>query len=224
MSKFKSQIGQDKYVSDVIFNNKRDGYFIELGATDGVELSNTHYLEKELGWKGLCIEPQPKYASDLKKNRSCSISTSPIYSKSGETVEFSIVDCGELSGIKQHLGCIPSVYNIDSVIELTTKTLTDVLDEVDAPKYIDYMSLDTEGSELEVLKGLDFDKYTIGYISVEHNYKQPMRSMLGGFLHQNEYVYSRWNRFDDEYMHHSLAKLFQWSNSTTNMTPESCDV
>jgi len=218
MSNFKSQIGQDKYISDVIFNNKKNGYFIELGATDGVSLSNTHYFEKELGWNGLCIEPHPKYISDLKKNRSCSISNFPIYSKSGETVEFSIVDCGELSGIKQHLGHI-GASKVDDTIKLTTKTLTEVLDEANAPKYIDYMSLDTEGSELEVLKGLDFNKYTIGYINVEHNYRQPMRNIIGKFLQEKGYVFSRWNRYDDEYMHRSLARVFQWSNSDTNMTP-----
>ena len=80
---------------------------------------------------------------------------------------------------------------------MRTKTLTEVMDEHKAPRYIDYLSLDTEGSELEVLKGIDFKKYIFGYITVEHNLKEPIRSEIREFLYSKGYVFSRWNRFDD---------------------------
>ena len=219
MEKFKSQIGQDKYISDVIFNNKKNGYFIELGATDGITLSNTHYFEKELGWNGVCIEPNPDNIDKLKKNRNCHVSNSLIYSKSGEKKNFNIVNCNELSGIDNHIGNIGN-SKVSKTIVLNTKTLTEVLDDFKAPKYIDYLSLDTEGSELEILKGLDFKKYIIGYISVEHNYKQPIRNEISIFLQSKGYIYSRWNKFDDEYIHYSLADVFMWSNKNTVMTPK----
>ena len=99
MSNYKSQIGQDKYVSE-FFNNKRNGYFIELGATNGISLSNTYYLEKDLGWKGICIEPNHIHTESLKDNRSCDTDTSLVFSESGKEVEFSIVgkNCSELPG------------------------------------------------------------------------------------------------------------------------------
>jgi len=85
---YKSQIGQDKYVLDNIFANKKNGYFIELGGADGVTYSNTYYMEKELDWNGICIEPNPKYKECLKKNRNCHKEFCPVYSSSGKEVEF----------------------------------------------------------------------------------------------------------------------------------------
>lgn len=72
------------------------------------------------------------------------------------------------------------------------------------------MSLDTEGSELEILKGLDFNKYKIGYISVEHNL-QNQRYQIMQYLLKKGYKFSRWNRFDDEYMNHEFSLKFGWS-------------
>ena len=217
-SNYKSQIGQDKYISEVIFNNKKNGFFIELGAADGIINSNTYYFEKELGWQGLCIEPNPKYKQDLNKNRSSNKAYDPVYSSSGQNVEFAMVSCGELSGIKNHLGNIGKC-KIEKIITIKTKTLTEILDSINAPKYIDYLSLDTEGTELEILKGLDMNKYTIGYISVEHNYR-PSRQEIAMYLKNHNYLYSRWNRFDDEYMHKELAAVFSWSGKNTVMTPK----
>ena len=217
-NKFKSQIGQDKYISEVIFKNKRNGYFIELGAVDGIKLSNSYYFEKELDWNGICIEPNPTYNKILSVNRNCITLNELIYSESGILKDFNILDNDELSGMQNHLGNIGN-SKLEKCIKLKTKTLTEILDEHNAPNYIDYLSLDTEGSELEILKGLDMNKYTIGYISVEHNYTL-LRSNINSFLLKNNYIYSRWNRFDDEYIHQSLASLFAWSHEKTIMTPK----
>ena len=214
---YKSQIGQDKYVCEHIFSNKKNGFFIELGAADGLIHSNTYYMEKELDWDGICIEPAPKYKDALIKNRNCKKWFCPVFSSSGKDVEFSVVDCGELSGISNYLGNIGN-FKVEDKVILKTKTLTEILDESNAPKYIDYLSLDTEGTELEILKGLDFSKYLIGYISIEHNYK-PLRHELRNYLHGKGYVFSRWNRFDDEYIHDLLARSFAWSNLKKDITP-----
>jgi FkbM family methyltransferase len=216
---YKSQIRQDEYISKFIFNEKKDGFFIELGAVDGITNSNTYYFEKELGWKGLCIEANPNNKEDLNKNRDCHKCYSPIYSKSGKEVTFDVVDCSELSGITNHIGNIGQ-FKVDNKVTLKTRTMTEVLDEINAPKYIDYMSLDTEGSELHVLMGLDFNKYTIGYMNVEHNYNSQMRGLIHQFLQKKGYIYSRWNKFDDEFMHDSLGKVYSWSNNKTDMTPK----
>lgn len=216
---YKSQIRQDEYISKFIFNEKKNGFFIELGAVDGITHSNTYYFEKELGWKGLCIEANPNNKEELNKNRDCHKCYSPIYSKSGKEVTFDIVNCSELSGITNHMGNIGQ-FKVDNNVTLKTRTMTEVLDEINAPKYIDYMSLDTEGSELHVLMGLDFNKYTIGYMNVEHNYKSQMRGLIRQFLEKKGYIYSRWNKFDDEFMHNSLGNVYSWSNNNTDMTPK----
>lgn len=219
MTNYKSQIGQDKYISEHIFNNKKNGFFIELGATDGIAFSNTYYFEKELGWNGLVIEPNPNYKELLENNRNCHKAYELVYSKRGLNRNFSIVSYPELSGINNHLGSIGKCEIVET-INLKTITLTELLDNINAPNYIDYLSLDTEGTELEILKGLNMKKYTIGYISVEHNYG-PLREEIKNYLLSRNYFYSRWNKFDDEYIHNDLAKIYMWSDEKTVMTPKS---
>ena len=210
MSNFKSQIKQDKYISEFIFNNKKKGFFIELGALDGINLSNTYYFEKELNWDGLCIEANPNYNEKLKKNRNCKKDYNIIYSQNDIELDFFITDNGaELSGILNHKGYLGESKIIDNK-KIKTKTLTYVLDSIKAPKIINYLSLDVEGSEYEVLKGIDFNKYTIEYISVEHNYDTELRKKIHKILQNNNFIYSRWNKFEDEYIHLTLYNKIMW--------------
>ena len=87
LQKRKSQLGQEIFA--LIQNDfKRDGYFVEFGATNGVELSNTHLLEKEFGWTGILAEPGLVWHKELHENRVCNIETQCVWSKSGETLSF----------------------------------------------------------------------------------------------------------------------------------------
>ena len=81
-----------------------------------------------------------------------------------------------------------------------TKTLTTIMNENNAPTFIDYLSIDTEGSELKILEGIDFDKYTFGYINIEHNYVEPRRTQMRKKLLENGYKYLGENKFDDIYV------------------------
>ena len=74
------------------------------------------------------------------------------------------------------------------------------MNENNAPEYIDYLSIDTEGSELKILEGIDFDKYSFGYINIEHNYKEPRRTQMREKLIKNGYKYIGANKFDDIYI------------------------
>jgi hypothetical protein len=86
---YNSQIGQDKWVHSVI-GNKRDGYFIELGACDGLYFSNTLFFERNLDWNGICIEPNDNYLEALCKNRKCNISNDLVSSHEGNIVDFAL--------------------------------------------------------------------------------------------------------------------------------------
>lgn len=160
--KYNSQIGQDKWVLYKT-NNKRNGFFIEVGAGDGLYLSNTYALEKR-GWKGICIEPANKI-EQLKRNRRCIIDTSCLSNKSGQLVEFQIDN--EISGIKNLFD--KRHERKGKIIKLRTSTIKEVLEKYNVPKNIDYLSIDTEGSEYEILKEFPFDKYKVHLITVEHN-------------------------------------------------------
>lgn len=191
-----SQFGQDLYLINNICKHKKEGYFIELGACDGIEFSNTLLLEKNYGWKGICIEPNPIYEESLKKNRKCHVCYDLVYSSSGKEMSFTMADL--LSGITSDINKHKFIL-ANKAIQLKTTTLTEVLDRYEAPSYIDYLSLDTEGSELEILKGLDFKKYRIGYMCIEHNFVEPQRTDVRNFLAARGYIFQRENYVDDEY-------------------------
>lgn len=172
MPAFKSQLGQDKWVLEMT-NNKTNGYFVEFGATDGISLSNTYVLEKSYGWDGILAEPAKVYTSDLTNNRNCHIDFSCVYSQSNLKINFMETEMGGLSTIAS---MNPNDWahndrlNNATYYPVTTISLEDLLLKYNAPKYIDYLSIDTEGSEFEILNSFDFSKYYIKYITVEHNY------------------------------------------------------
>jgi FkbM family methyltransferase len=196
-----SQIGQDLEVMK-FYNNKRNGYFIEIGASNGITLSNTYLLETEFQWSGICVEPIPIQFQALCQNRPNSLCCNlAVYNTSGIDVTFDISNHADvLSGISAHIDCHSHIVNADKTqIQVKTISFNDLLKTYNAPSYIEYLSLDTEGSELEILKSVDFSKYKFGLIDVEHNFVEPRRSLIRELLEQNGYVYVRENCFDDCY-------------------------
>ncbi len=168
-----SQLGQDLWVLEKT-NYKRDGFFVEFGATDGVLLSNSYLLEKEFGWNGVCAEPNKKFFNKLKHNRKCAVSDKCIGGISGQKVSFVFADA--YGGMVKHANDDNhnkkrNSYMVSGCIEeLVTISLDDFLELYNAPRTIDYMSVDTEGSEYEILSALDFSKWNVKLLTVEHNY------------------------------------------------------
>jgi FkbM family methyltransferase len=202
----RSQIGQE---SEVIkfYNNKENGFFIEIGASDGLTLSNTYLLETKYKWKGICCEPIPKNFEKLVINRPNSICyKEAVYNQSGLTLTFHIANSYDLlSGIAEHIDRHKPAVDADkTVIEVQTISLLDVLDKANAPSFIEYMSLDTEGSELEIIRNFDFGKYTFGLIDIEHNYIEPRRTEIKNLLLSKGYIYKGENNWDDMFKHSSV--------------------
>lgn len=204
-----SQIGQDLEVLK-FYNNKKEGYFIEIGASDGIELSNTYLLEKMYNWKGICVEPIPKRFELLCKNRSNSLCYDyAVYNESNTQVIFDIANNYDLlSGISVNIDCHMNTVNSNKTqIVKNTISFNNLLEKANAPLFIDYLSLDTEGSELEILKSVDLQKYTFGLIDVEHNYIEPRRTLIRNLLTSNGYDYIRENNFDDCYKHKTINPI-----------------
>jgi FkbM family methyltransferase len=201
-----SQIGQDLRVIQT-YNNKEDGFFIEIGASDGINLSNTYLLETKYKWKGICCEPVPNKFKELVNNRPNSICYSEaVFNQSGLSLNFDIANNFDLlSGISEYIDAYKSTVDKNKTsIEVQTISLLDVLEKSNAPKFIEYMSIDTEGSELEIIKNFDFEKYTFGLIDIEHNYIEPRRTEIYNLLSSKGYVYEGENKWDDMYRHNSV--------------------
>jgi FkbM family methyltransferase len=145
------------------FINYENGFFIECGANDGVDNSNTWYFEKNLNWSGILIEPLNKQFQELKKNRSKKNKFYNLALSSSETKKIIIEDNDHMSKI-----IINNIKRIKSNYKsVDSSTLTKILDEVSAPSLIDFFSLDVEGFEGQVIKGINFDKYNFKYFLIE---------------------------------------------------------
>lgn len=203
-----SQIGQDLEVLK-LYKYKKNGFFVEIGASDGITFSNTYLLEQKYQWKGICVEPLPYKINLLKKNRPNSdIVNKAVFDKTGLNLDFKISNTDDLlSGISKYISTHKSTVNKNcTVIKVKTITLNDLLKENNAPLFIDYLSVDTEGTELEILMSVDLKKYTFGLIHVEHNYVEPTRSSIKNYLLKNNYTFYGENQFDDSYIHNSLLE------------------
>lgn len=200
-----SQINQDLNVLS-FFGSKSDMYFADIGAFDGKTQSNSFLLEKKYNWKGICAEPLPSAFQKLTECRSCICENSAVFSKSNLSLEFSA--WGVLSGITDYINDTPYhsyAKEKGKKIKVNTITLQDLLDKYNAPKIIQYLSLDTEGSELEILKAVDFSTYKFLYINLEHNQVEPRRTEIRKLLLDNGYLYKGENEFDDDYIHETTV-------------------
>ena len=158
-----SQVGQDYWVYGEVFNEKRRGFFVDVGAHDGVNLSNTYLLESRYDWKGICIEAHPQTFRVLQENRRAACVNACIDCVE-ETVLFA--DRGLLGGIVS-ADCDNRFPADGETFELSTTTLARVLDDLHAPEIIDYLSMDIEGAEERALSGFPFDRYCFTCMTIE---------------------------------------------------------
>jgi FkbM family methyltransferase len=204
----KSQLQQDLFVL-LSFKFKSGGFFVEFGATDGLNLSNTYMLEKNFGWKGILAEPARSWHASLRKNRSAEIETKCIWKETGKVLQFNETKVGELSTLDSFSNQDMHAYSREDGIKYTVETISlfDLLVECGAPEFIDYLSIDTEGSEFEILENFDFDAYSFGFISCEHNFTEN-RDKIFNLLSRQGYVrvFEKYSQFDDWYLHKSLVK------------------
>jgi FkbM family methyltransferase len=199
---FNSQQGQDRWILLKIFPNVKTGYFVDVGSADGTLYSNTKALE-DRGWNGICIDPFPSSMED----RTCTLYKRVVYSKPGKTLSFRMA--GEAGGIEDHIGKLKNTKQVQvaKTVEFETTTLNEILAEARAPEFIQYISLDIEGAELEALKGFDFSKYKVGAFTIEHNYEEPKRTQIRDLLAANGYSLERRRLNEDWYVpQESLAK------------------
>jgi len=201
--KSKSQLRQDLFVISEL-NFKENGFFVEFGATNGVELSNTYLLEIAFGWTGILAEPAKVWSKALASNRPnakienlCVWKDSKIFLEFNETKipEISTIDIFSKNDSNGSLRKKGKNYKVETI------SLQDLLKKHSTPNHIDYLSIDTEGSEFEILNSFDFNEYSFGVITCEHNYSDA-REKIHKLLTSHGYVrkFTELSEFDDWYV------------------------
>ena len=190
-----SQIGQDLFVLFTL-NRKRNGFFVEIGAGDGVHLSNTYLLENEFGWTGILVEPNKSFYSECCRNRTSLVKNNLILNRSGSKIKFYEKELGEFSHA-DGFGDSSASYVIDSY-EVQTIEFNNLFNELNPPIVIDFLSIDTEGSEFEILRSVDFNKFKPKIICIEHNFNKKRRKSYKRLLTQYGYelMYPGISRWD----------------------------
>ncbi len=199
----KAQLYQDLYVLFKL-GSKPNGFFVEFGAASGLHLSNTYLLEKSLGWNGILAEPFPVWHAQLAQHRSVVVDKRCVWSKSGEQLEFlgteHAPEFATLLDFKDKDKHSEWRSRSQNVLTVETVSLNDLLEQHGAPQ-IDYLSVDTEGSEFEILRHFNFEKYRPRIITVEHNFNEVLRPLLFELLTSKGYLrqFEEFSKFDDWY-------------------------
>lgn len=191
--KYHSQFGQDRWVLEEVFPGVTDGYFVDIGSADGIRHSNSKALE-EAGWQGICVDPFPTNM----ESRTCQLFQEVVYSSEGESVEFRTA--GPLGGIDRHIDVYRDRTSGARMVRFETTTIGSILQRANAPEFIHYLSIDTEGSEYEILSVFPFDQYTLGALSVEHNFVEERRQSVRRLLEVNGYRFVKALEVDDLYV------------------------
>lgn len=198
----KSELKQDFFVLEEL-NYKRNGFFIEFGACNGIDYSNTYILEKYYNWDGILAEPSKSWHKNLTNNRNCKIEKNCVWTHTGKLIKFnevkdniySTVESFSFNDDHKNKRMHGNYYNVETI------SLNDLLKKHNAPKNIDYLSIDTEGSEYEILKEFHFNEFDIKIITCEHNYTIN-RNKIFNLLKDNGYqrVFEKLSKHDDWYI------------------------
>jgi len=199
-----SQARQDLWALEYL-GFPETGYYLDIGAMDGITSSNSYLMEKELKWDGLCVECHPVHLPEIKKNRDCTIVERALYDNNG-TMSFRYDKSTVTSKFVQN-GTFVKCITFDKLFK-----------DYKVPNVIDYMSIDIEGAEYVSLLKFPFDTHTVKLMTVEHNsyldgpaMKNDIKTLLeskGYFLAEEDVACSDSNNlpFEDWYIHHKYVK------------------
>ena len=238
---YQSQMGQDMFLNRWFFNNEGPGFFIDVGAFDGILGSNTSYYEKHLHWTGIAFEPNPSAFEVLRTSRSCRVIQGCAYHRDGQVPFLALSEKEQhentpspprsllsmvlasshggtmLSGIPEHMDQVQRTEWARGAMDLSQTLSTvpchridTVLDDLGV-KIVDYLSIDVEGAELEVLRGIDFGTVQVNVIGVEHSERFPAVYELlttAGFEYQGLLF------FDEIFVHR--RPRYSWDLPTAN--------
>jgi FkbM family methyltransferase len=202
---FHSQDGQDKFLETNIFKGYLNGFYVDVGAHNGISINNTLYFEKNNNWTGINIEPLKIIFDELVNNRPNNINLNcAVCNKDGETDFLCNTGYTEmLSGIKdtfdkRHLNRLEyenkQMGSTTEVVKVNTKKLETIFDENNV-SHVNYLSIDVEGGEFEVILSINFDKVFIDVIGFENNYNDTSIPIIK-YLQTKNFVLINYKSYD----------------------------
>lgn len=171
-----SEEGQDFFVLDSL-SYKEKGYFVDIGAADGVTANNTFLLEKFYKWNGICVDPNPFFLQSLQNCRDVFVSNLCVYNETGKILPFKFCANENLfygwnfrASLEKEIDVIDeNIIKHFLKINVLTISLNNLLELFQSPLDIDYISIDVEGSEYAILENFDFVKYNVKCFTIENS-------------------------------------------------------
>jgi len=178
-----------EFIYENFFKQSFNGFYVDIGAHDGITYSNTAYFDLNLGWNGICIEPLIKPYEKLINNRNAKTYNLAISEKEGYQKFYTIDGYSEmLSGLVNNYDSshkkrikkeIKKYGGSKTKSKMQTQRLDQILDKNQISN-VDYLSIDTEGSELDILNSIDFEKVKFKIISLEDHHTDKVNKLLIG--------------------------------------------
>ena len=168
----------DKFFNEIVFKNKTNGYFVEIGGLDGIMHSQSYFFEKNKNWNGILVEPNINYHEEIDANRICDISHDAISDTNGKSI-FCIKSEPAFSSLKNTTRDF-QILEVLQEIDVTTLTLVDLLKKFKSPNVIDFVSIDVEGVELPIIEKFikTNKKYSVTSFAIETHLVSELKDLF----------------------------------------------
>lgn len=200
LKKLYSQAGQDLWVLRDVFGWMTEGFFLDIGAAGGIELSNTYALEQNFLWKGICVEADPRTFEELKINRKCRVVNTCLSGSAGqitfaarETFYGGIVKADSQQSLRE------------GMIQVETQTLESLIAAEDIPETIHYLSIDVEGAEEDIISTFPFKTHRFLSATIE----RPSETLRARLKNEGYLLVAEHPSLDAFYIHSSLADSYR---------------
>jgi len=216
VTEYSSQFGQDEFLDRTVFRGLAGGFFVDVGAHDGEQFSNSLFFERVRSWRGLCLEPNPAVYDRLRRTRRAECLQCCAAAASGT------VDFVQIGGASDMLSGMAATYGADhaarrdraiaadggtqTIIAVPAARLDDLLAERGIGE-VHFLSVDTEGGELAVLEGIDFSRTLVHAVAIENNYRS---AALADYLKLRGFVPLARLTVDDVYLNRR-SPFFSWA-------------
>ncbi len=199
---FRAQNGEDRWL-DTYFGHNRNGFFVDIGAYNGVDLSNSYHFE-QIGWTGVLVEPDPEHAAHCHaaRPRSHSFHCAAVSSSEINEITFHRVQSAGVYSTTnltpEHAQRLSGMGCALKPITVPARTLDSILEEI-RTTMVDFVSIDVEGAELDVLQGFDIERWKPTIVVIESNSKSRPSAIRDYFVRYG-YAYQHSIDVNDFYL------------------------